>query len=143
MTRPQYEVAQVIRDYTDEFTAKHVPLKQHLSVLNAIQKCRTAALGGHVEQCSNCAHVCISYNSCRNRQGINRERWIAAQEAKLLDATYFHVVFTLPQELNVYCLKHPAALYNLLFASSKDTIETFRSEPGHLGASPGMISVLH
>jgi hypothetical protein len=134
-------VAQVIRDYTDEFTAKHVPLKQHLSVLNAIQKCRTAALGGHVEQCDTCSRVRISYNSCRNRhcpkcQGINRERWIAAQEAKLLDATYFHVVFTLPQELNVYCLKHPAALYNLLFASSRDTIETFAADPGHLVHHP-------
>lgn len=148
MTRPQYEVAQVIREYTDEFTARYTPLKQHLSVLNAIQKCRTATLGGHVDQCDTCSRVRISYNSCRNRhcpkcQGINRQRWIAAQEAKLLDATYFHVVFTLPQELNIYCLKHPAALYNLLFASSRDTIETFAADPRHLGASPGMISVLH
>jgi hypothetical protein len=148
MSKPQYEVAQVIGDYGDDFTAKHTPLKQHLSVLNAIQKCRTPTLGGHVDQCDSCSHVRISYNSCRNRhcpkcQGINRERWIAAREGKLLDATYFHVVFTLPQELNVYCLKHPAALYNLLFASSGNTIETFAADPGHLGASPGMISVLH
>ena len=138
----------MIRDYGEEFTAKHAPFKQHLSVLDAIQKCRTAALGGHVDVCDSCAHVRISNNSCRNRhcpkcQGINRERWIAAQEAKLLDATYFHVVFTLPQELNVYCLKHPAVLYNLLFQSSKETIETFANDPRHLGASPGMISVLH
>lgn len=148
MSKPQYELAQVIGDYGEAFIAKYAPLKQHVSVLNAIQKCRTAALGGHVDVCDSCAHVRISYNSCRNRhcpkcQGINRERWIAAQEAKLLDATYFHVVFTLPQELNVYCLKHPAALYNLLFQSSKETIETFANDPRHLGASPGMISVLH
>jgi hypothetical protein len=148
MSKPPYELAQVIGYYGQEFTAKHAPLKQHLSVLDAIQKCRTAALGGHVDACESCAHVRISYNSCRNRhcpkcQGINRERWIAAQEAKLLDATYFHVVFTLPQELNVYCLKHPAVLYNLLFTSSKETIETFANDPRHLGASPGMISVLH
>jgi len=148
MSKPLYELAQVIRDYGEDFTAKHTPLKQHVSVLGAIENCRTAALGGHVEECDNCSHVRISYNSCRNRhcpkcQGINRERWIAAQEAKLLDATYFHVVFTLPQELNVYCLKYPAALYNLLFASSKETIETFALDPKHLGASPGMISVLH
>src|SRR3954468_11131556 len=127
MTRPQYEVAQVIRDYCDVFATKHAPLKHHLSVLNALQKCRTATLGGHVDQCDSCSHIRISYNSCRNRhcpkcQSINRERWIAAQEAKLLDSTYFHVVFTLPQELNVYCLKHPSPLYNLLFASSKQTI---------------------
>lgn len=148
MSKPLYELAQVIRDYGEDFRIKHSPLNQHLSVLRAIEECRTAALGGHVDQCDNCAHVRISYNSCRNRhcpkcQGINRERWIAAQEAKLLDATYFHVVFTVPQELNVYCLKYPTALYNLLFASSKETIETFATDPKHLGASPGMISVLH
>jgi len=148
MSKPQYELAQVIDDYGEAFIAKYAPLKQHVSVLDAIEKCRTAALGGHVDACDSCSHVRISYNSCRNRhcpkcQGINRERWIAAQEAKLLDATYFHVVFTLPQELNVYCLKHPAALYNLLFQSSKETIETFANDPRHLGASPGMISVLH
>ncbi len=148
MSKPQYELAQVIGDYGEAFIAKHAPLKQHVSVLDAIQKCRTAALGGHVDVCDSCAHVRISYNSCRNRhcpkcQGINRERWIATQEAKLLNATYFHVVFTLPQELNVYCLKHSAALYNLLFQSSKGTIETFANDPRHLGASPGIISVLH
>ena len=140
MSKPQYELAEVIRDYGEDFSKKHAPLKQHLSVLSAIQKCRTAALGGHVDECDNCAHVRISYNSCRNRhcpkcQGINRERWIAAQEAKLLHATYFHVVFTLPQELNIYCLKHPAPLYNLLFQSSKETIETFANDhraPGRI-----------
>ena len=148
MSKPQYELAQVIRDYGEDFGKKHAPLQYHLSVLSAIQTCRTAALGGHVEQCDNCSCVRISYNSCRNRhcpkcQGISRERWIAAQEAKLLAATYFHVVFTLPQELNLYCLKHSAPLYNLLFQSSKETIETFATDPRHLGASAGMISVLH
>jgi Putative transposase/Transposase zinc-binding domain len=141
MSKPQYELAQIIRDYGEDFSKKHAPLKQHLSVLNAIQTCRTAALGGHMEQCDNCSYLRISYNSCRNRhcpkcQSISRERWIAAH-------TYFHVVFTLPQELNLYCLKHPAALYNLLFQSSKETIETFATDPRHLGASAGMISVLH
>lgn len=148
MSKPLYELAQLVQDYVEDFKAKHAPLKQHLSVLSDIAKCRTAALGGHVDQCDQCSHIRISYNSCRNRhcpkcQSINRERWIAAQESKLLDARYFHVVFTLPQELNLYCLKHPAALYNLLFASSKETIETFATDPRHLGASPGMISVLH
>lgn len=148
MGKPQYDLSQVIRDYGEDFSKKHAPLKQHLSVLSAIQTCRNAALGGHVQQCDSCSHVRISYNSCRNRhcpkcQGISRERWIAAREAKLLDATYFHVVFTLPQELNVYCLKHPWALYNLLFQSSKETIETFAADPRHPGASAGMISVLH
>ena len=99
MSKPQYELAQVVRDYGEDFSRKHAPLKQHVSVLDAIQKCRTAALGGHVDICDSCAHVRISYNSCRNRhcpkcQGINRERWIAAQEAKLLDATYFHGLYS-------------------------------------------------
>lgn len=90
----------------------------------------------------------ISYNSCRNRhcpkcQNTCRERWIAAQQLNLLPSTYFHVVFTLPQELNSYCLHHPKVMYDLLFSCSKQTIESFAGDPKHLGAQPGMISVLH
>lgn len=128
--------------------SKHQPPDMHLRVLDAIANCRTAALGGHADQCDSCGHIRISYNSCRNRhcpkcQGIQREKWIQARQQQLLPVRYFHVVFTLPQELNVYCLHHPTALYNLLLASSKATIETFAADPKHLGAIPGMISVLH
>lgn len=98
--------------------SKHQPPDMHLRVLDAIANCRTAALGGHADQCDSCGHIRISYNSCRNRhcpkcQGIQREKWIQARQQQLLPVRYFHVVFTLPQELNVYCLHHPTALYNL------------------------------
>lgn len=143
-----YELAQVVRLYRESFIAKHAPLKHHLSVLHAIEQCRTGALGGHVDACGNCGHLRISYNSCRNRhcpkcQSTCRERWIEAQQRNLLPSAYFHVVFTLPQELNSYCLHHPKAMYDLLFRCSKETIACFAKDENHLGAQPGMISVLH
>ncbi len=142
------ELAEVIRQYKTSFITKHQPLKQHLSVLNAIEKCRTAALGGHVDACDSCGHVRISYNSCRNRhcpkcQGTNRERWIEARQQQLLPVNYFHVVFTLPQELNTWCMHYPKRMYDLLFAASHQTITAFANDEKHLGAMPGMISVLH
>lgn len=148
MSKPDHELATVIRLYKTLFTDKHQPLKQHLSVLNAIEKCRTASLGGHVDACDSCGHIRISYNSCRNRhcpkcQGTNREQWVATQQQQLLPVTYFHVVFTLPQELNSFCMHYPGEMYNLLFNASKQTISAFAQDAKHLGAAPGMISVLH
>ncbi len=148
MSRPVYELAAIIWRYKTSFTQKHQPLKQHLSVLNALQKCRTAALGGHVDACDSCGHVRISYNSCRNRhcpkcQTTNKERWILARQQQLLPVSYFHVVFTIPQELNTWCLHYPKQMYDLLFAASHQTIRTFAGDEKHLGAMPGMISVLH
>lgn len=148
--KPQFEVAQIIRDYGDDFIQKFHPLKHHQRVLNAFKICRTAALGGHVERCNNetCKHERIAYNSCRNRhcpkcQTTNRERWILARKEDLLDCTYFHVVFTIPQELNSFCLKYPREVYNILFQVSKETLFTFGNDPKHLGAQMGAISVLH
>lgn len=148
MERPSFELATILRDYKTAFQEKHPPLKYHQRVLNAIEHCRTAYFGGHVDQCDRCNHLRISYNSCRNRhcpkcQGTNRERWIENRHQDLLPVTYFHVVFTLPQELNTYCQKYPAELYNILFAASKETIETFGNDHKHLGARTGMISILH
>lgn len=148
MSKPVHELAVVIREYKTSFIAKHPPLKQHLSVLNALEKCRTAALGGHVDACDSCGHVRISYNSCRNRhcpkcQGTNKERWILSRQQQLLPVTYFHVVFTLPQELNHWCIHYPKEMYNLLFAASDGTIAAFAGDEKHLGAMPGMISILH
>jgi hypothetical protein len=148
MQRPVHELAEVISRYKTSFIQKHQPLKQHLSVLNALEKCRTAALGGHVDECDSCGHVRISYNSCRNRhcpkcQQTNKERWILARRQQLLPVSYFHVVFTLPQEFNSYCLGYPKQMYDLLFAASHQTINTFAHDQKHLGAMPGMISVLH
>lgn len=148
MIKPTFELAKIIQDYKIPFLEKHTPLKQHLRVLNAIEHCRTAYLGGHVDQCNKCNHVRISYNSCRNRhcpkcQTTNRERWITARQQDLLPTTYFHVVFTIPYELNTYCLKYPKALYNILFAASKETMMTLGNDPKHLGGQMGMVSVLH
>ena len=148
--RPKFEIAQIIRDFGDDFIQKYSPLKHHKRVLNALKICRTAALGGHVERCNNdsCKHQRIAYNSCRNRhcpkcQTTNRERWILARKEDLLDCTYFHVVFTLPQELNTFCLKYPNELYNILFQASKETLFAFGHDPKHLGAQMGAIAVLH
>ena len=148
MAAAAFELAQIVRRYGDACIEKHQPLQQHARVLNAIANCRTAAMGGHIDECDSCGHIRISYNSCRNRhcpkcQGTQRERWILARQQQLLPVKYFHVVFTLPQEVNHYCLGHPKLLYNLLFACSKATVETFAADSKHLGALPGMISVLH
>lgn len=146
--RPSHELADVIRLYGEQFIQQHKPLKQHLRTLNAIAKCRTAALGGHVDQCDGCGHERIAYNSCRNRhcpkcQGTNRERWIMERQKDLLPVPYFHVVFTLPQQLNTLCLSHPQQLYSILFQASRQTVMQLGLDPKHLGAKPGMITVLH
>ncbi len=150
MIKPTFELATIIKDYRTEFEQTFTPLKQQLRVLNAIAHCRTAYMGGHVDKCNNssCNHVHISYNSCRNRhcpkcQTTNREMWIQARQNDLLPTTYFHVVFTLPQELNIFCIHYPKEMYNILFAASKETIETFGKDPKHLGGQMGMVSVLH
>jgi hypothetical protein len=148
MSKPVYELAAIIRQHKTAFTEKHRPLVNHLSVLNALENCRTAALGGHVDGCERCGHLRISYNSCRNRhcpkcQQVNKERWIMARQQQLLPVSYFHVVFTLPQELNTWCMHYPKQMYDLLFRASHQTISTFAGDEKHLGAMPGMISVLH
>ena len=107
-----------------------------------------AALGGHVEQCTDCGEERISYNSCRNRhcpkcQSGNRDKWIAARQEYLLDCKYFHVVFTLPEALNIFCLHYPEHMYNLLFKTSKETLQTFGMDERYLGADCGVVAVLH
>jgi len=146
--RPQFEMAQIIRDYGENYTQNKEVLKHHIWVLNALKMCRTSELGGHLNRCDSCSHERISYNSCRNRhcpkcQNTNRERWILARKEDLMDCSYFHVVFTIPQELNVFCLKHPKELYNILFQSSRETLFAFGKDPKQLGAQMGAISVLH
>jgi hypothetical protein len=146
--RPRYELADILTEYRQDFIGQKQPLKYHQQVLNALTKCRTAALGGHIDRFSDCKHERISYNSCRNRhcpkcQNLNRDRWIAARQADLLDCKYFHVVFTLPEALNRFCLYYPAELYELLFQSSKETLLTFGRDAKYLGAEMGAIAVLH
>lgn len=119
-----------------------------LRTLSAVKRCRTAALGSHVDGCTDCGHVRISYNSCRNRhcpkcQGAEREKWIQAREAELLPVPYFHVVFTLPDTLNPLCMHQPAVMYNMLFDSVWATVNSFGNDPKWLGGQTGMISILH
>ena len=116
--------------------------------LGAIMRCRTADMGGHIDACTNCGTVRISYNSCRNRhcpkcQGKERENWIQAREEELLPVPYFHVVFTLPDSLNQLAMHKPKEVYDSLFEASWNTIKTFGYDPKHLGAQTGMISILH
>ena len=146
--RWQYSINQIIRDNWLSLTLSLVLNTFQLYHLNVLRKCRTAELGGHVDICNECGHYQIAYNSCRNRhcttcQGLNREEWIIRQEAKLLDTNYFHVVFTLPSQLNGLCLAYPRLMYNLLFQASWKTIQAFASDPKFLGAKTGMTAVLH
>lgn len=147
-SKPIHELAEIVRKYKTPFIRQCRPHLNTLKVLDALERCRSADLGGHIDGCSSCGHLRISYNSCRNRhcpkcQNTHRERWIEGRQRDLLPVPYFHVVFTLPAELNPYCLQYPKALYDILFLASKQTIEAFAADPRHLGAHMGMISVLH
>jgi Transposase zinc-binding domain/Putative transposase len=150
MTRPTVEVADIIQAQGDRFVDSHRQQLsyQQLNVLRAIRRCRTAALGGHVDNCPRCGHTAISYNSCRNRhcpkcQAQSRQRWLAAREQELLGVSYFHVVFTLPHELIPLCQHNPKILYDLLFQTSAATMLEVAADPKHLGAKIGFLSILH
>jgi hypothetical protein len=150
MPRPELEVANVLRDHGAAWrsaNAGHVSLDQ-LKVMSAIERCRTAALGGHVARCEDCAHTLIAYNSCRNRhcpkcQGAAAKEWLAEREADLLPVPYFHVVYTLPAELRDIAYQNKAVVYDLLFKASAEATLTIAADPKHLGARIGFISVLH
>lgn len=120
----------------------------HLKVLNAILRCRTAALGAHVDACSKCGHEAVSFNSCRNRhcpkcQANARDRWLAAREKELLPTRYVHVVFTLPRQLSPLAMQNKREIYALLFRASAETLIEVARDPKHLGAEIGFFSVLH
>jgi predicted Zn-ribbon and HTH transcriptional regulator len=150
MSRPTLEVADIIRTSGSSFWERqgsHLAW-QHRKVMDAIVRCRTAALGGHRDQCLRCGYQTISYNSCRNRhcpkcQGNARAKWLAARAVELLPVPYFHVVFTLPHELSGLVLQNKRLLYDLLFRSSAATLLEVARNPKHLGADIGLLSVLH
>jgi hypothetical protein len=150
MSRPALEVADIFRDFGPAWrcaNAGHVSLGQ-LKVMSAIERCRTAALGGHVARCEKCAHTVIAYNSCRNRhcpkcQGAAAKEWLAEREAELLPVPYFHLVFTLPAEIADIAYQNKAVIYDLLFKASAETMLTIAADPEHLGARIGILSVLH
>ena len=150
MTQPTLEVADILRAQGDRFLERYRSSFgfQQLKAFRAILRCRTAALGGHRDACLRCGYQTISYNSCRNRhcpkcQAQARERWLAARERELLDTSYFHVVFTLPHELNVLALENPRLFYDLLFTASAQTLLEIASDPKHLGAEIGVVAILH
>jgi hypothetical protein len=127
--------------------AGHVSLGQ-LKVMSAIERCRTAALGGHVERCEACAHLRISYNSCRDRhcpkcQAVAAKQWLADRQAELLPVPYFHVVFTLPRPIADIAYQNKAVVYDLLLKTAAETLITIAADPKHLGARIGLTAVLH
>jgi hypothetical protein len=150
MSRPTLEVADIIRAVGNSFWERY---KSHLAwahrkVIYAIVRCRTAALGGHRDQCASCGHQAISYNSCRNRhcprcQGNARAKWLAARSAELLPVPYFHIVFTVPHELSALILQNKRLLYDLLFRASAASLLELARNPRHLGAEIGFLGVLH
>ena len=150
MGRPPLEVADLIRAAGLRFIERSRKwlTGQHLKVLQAIQRCRTAALGGHIDECSRCGQRAISYNSCRNRhcpkcQSNARERWLEARRQELLPTRYVHVVFTLPHLLAPLALQNKKVIYDLLFRTSAETLMGIARDPKHLGAEIGFFSVLH
>src|SRR5215472_16422047 len=150
MRRPLLEMADVIRsagqpfiDHSHSWMTWH-----HRKVLQAIERCRTATLGGHRDQCTRCGHSAISYNSCRNRhcpkcQGTARHRWLEARRQELLPTPYVHVVFTLPRDLAPLALQNKKVIYDLLFRTSAETLLEVARDPRHLGCEIGFFSVLH
>ncbi|MEM6379266.1 MAG: IS91 family transposase [Bacteroidota bacterium] len=145
--RPKYEVADIIRQFLPQMNQQKLT-SHHRRTLGAIQKCRTAELGGHIDVCDTCGHLRISYNSCRNRncpkcQGLNKEMWVIQQEDMLLPVAYFHVVFTLPHKLNELCLHQPKFMYDLLMKAAWHTIKTLAKDPKWLGAKTAATMVLH
>jgi hypothetical protein len=149
MSRPAVEVADVLHAQGDPFLERHPWLSvQQRTVLRALARCRTAALGGHLDQCGACGHRAVSYNSCRNRhcpkcQAQARERWLTARERELLDVPYVHVVFTLPHALLPLCHRNAALVYTLLLQTSAATLLEIAADPRHLGAEIGVLSILH
>jgi hypothetical protein len=144
------EVAHIFRAFGAAYRDAHaqeMPLR-HLRAMRAIEICRTAELGGHVDECDYCGALSISYNSCRNRhcpkcQCLDKERWLGARKRDVLPVSYFHVVFTLPQALRPLALRNQKVVYNLLFRAVSETIKELCEDPRHLGAEPGFIALLH
>jgi Putative transposase/Transposase zinc-binding domain len=150
MSRPALEVADIFRDHGVAWRRANVgrvSLDQ-MKVMSAIERCRTAALGGHVARCEGCAHTVIAYNSCRNRhcpkcQGAAAKKWLVAREADLLPVPYFHVVFTLPAAIADIAYQNKAVVYDILFTASAETMTTIAADPKRLGSRIGITSVLH
>jgi hypothetical protein len=142
------ELQDIFGLYGEAYLNKH-PQPPHVwKAVRAIHNCRTATLGGHMDTCDECGFMKISYNSCRNRhcpkcQALTKERWVMAREAELLPVTYFHVVFTLPEELNEFVIRNRELMFNLLFSASAETLKALAKDGKYLGAETGFTSILH
>lgn len=150
MDRPRCEVADIFRHYGDAYRREaRVSLSSAQGrVMTAIETCRTAVLGGHVEACNACGHQRIAYNSCANRhcpkcQSLKRAAWIDDRKEDVLDVEYFHVVFTVPQDVAAIAAQNKATVYSLLFRATAETLRTIAADPKHLGAELGFFAVLH
>ena len=150
MDRPKLEVADVFRHYGEAYRQEHgasLSMAQR-RVLTAIEVCRTAVLGGHLEQCDHCAHRRNAYNSCSDRhcpkcQSLARAQWLEDRQVELLNTQYFHVVFTLPQQIAAVAYQNKRELYGILFKATAETLLAIAADPKHLGAEIGFFAVLH
>lgn len=150
MRRPQLELADIFGQYGPEYRENHRAslTRQQWRAMRAIELCRTAALGGHVNQCDSCGYESISYNSCRNRhcpkcQSLARARWLQQRLSEVLPVPYFHVVFTLPDCIAWLAVQNRKVVYNILFRAASETLRTIAADPKHLGAEIGFLAVLH
>ena len=150
MARPLFEIAEIIRRADARINSRHRDnlTWPQVKVLNAIRRCRTAALGGHRDQCTRCGYQAISYNSCRNRhcpkcQTNAREKWLAARQRELLPVDYYHLVFSVPHALVPLIWQNKKVLFRLLFEASAETLLEVAADPRHLGAEIGFLSILH
>jgi len=148
MPRPALEVADIFRQHGASYRKAHQLSYEQLRVMRAIEVCRTAALGGHVEKCDRCDFKRHAYNSCRNRhcpkcQSAERAKWLAARKAELLPVEYFHVVFTLPEQIAEIAFYNKETLYGILFRATSETLLTIARDPKHLGVEIGFFAILH
>ena len=147
--KPDIEIADIFREHGQDYLNNHFVSHEQIGVINDIINCRTAAKGGHIDLCNNCGHVQQSYNSCRNRhcpkcQTMTKEKWLNNRKAELLPVPYFHLVFTLPHELNPIILCNMSVLLSLLFSSVNEVIKAFSADPQwRLEGKPGFVGVLH
>jgi len=149
LSRPRYEVSDIFRDYGRSYRQMHSLPLSHLKVMRAIEICRTAELGGHLERCDYCGYERNAYNSCRNRhcpkcQALAKAEWLEKRQAELLPVEYFHNVFTVPHELNQIALSNKNVVYDILFKSVAQTLQEFAADPKHgLGGKIGFTAILH
>jgi len=148
MPRPSLELAGIFRRHGPAYRKAHLLPRHQLRLMRAIETCRTAALGGHVDRCGQCEHTRISYNSCRNRhcpkcQSLARARWLESRKAELLPVEYFHVVFTVPEQIAAIAFHNQALVYGILFRAASETLLTIAQDSKHLGARIGFFAILH